>query len=215
MHSLALDKLDRFKCIRECVVEGIDDDQDEDDENDENDEEEENETVENEEEDENVTKEMDKVKIDEESVQRQQNEDDENSVSEIILFKLNKTKILIMTKNVKSQAKAYVGVNNSNTPEAIAEREKLSKCTPQPSETLRMFFDRTRDYWTQAAFDLSIQNPDDKRRGKELRRDGFQLAEEKYEEYKPILNEIEEMIRQSGAIPTASKPSTNGSRNRR
>lgn len=46
--------------------------------------------------------------------------------------------------------------------------------TPLPGETLAAFYERTREYWVQQAFATSGN------RGKELRRDGFALAEERY-----------------------------------
>lgn len=46
--------------------------------------------------------------------------------------------------------------------------------TPLPGETLASFYERTREHWVQQAFVKSNN------RGKELRRDGFALAEERY-----------------------------------
>lgn len=57
--------------------------------------------------------------------------------------------------------------------------------TPLPGETRAAFYERTREYWTQQAFATSNN------RGKELRRDGFALAEERYSQllssFYPIL----------------------------
>lgn len=56
--------------------------------------------------------------------------------------------------------------NNITTAEAAS--------IPLPGETLALFYERTRDYWVQQAFATSAN------RGKELRRDGFALAEQRY-----------------------------------
>lgn len=50
----------------------------------------------------------------------------------------------------------------------------------------------TGEYWTQRAHQQSSES-----RGKELRRDGFQMADEKYQVYKPILDEIEKIQKEA------------------
>lgn len=64
--------------------------------------------------------------------------------------------------------------------------------TPLPGETLAMFYSRSREYWAQKAHAKSDN------RGKQLRRDGFGLAEERYAEYKPILKEVEKILAEAG-----------------
>ena len=84
---------------------------------------------------------------------------------------------------------------------------------PQPGETLRQFFERTKDIWVTAA---SHKMPEAS--AKELRGVAFTLAEDKYEEHRPVLREIEAMIRDSGAEPIAAKAQQQpgaASRNRR
>lgn len=63
---------------------------------------------------------------------------------------------------------------------------------PLPGETLKTFYDRTRSYWAQKAHESSDN------RGKSLRRDGFQLADDRYASYKPILDEIERIQAEAG-----------------
>ncbi|TIB37986.1 hypothetical protein E3P86_01935 [Wallemia ichthyophaga] len=153
MHSLALDKLDRFKCIQECHVVGIEDEQDDDDdEDDEDDEGSENE-----------------------------GDDDEQVNGEEVQEKLQ----------IHDTTASDAPSENTHT-----EDESL----PQPGETLRQFFERTKDMWVEAA---SRKMPE--ANAKELRGVAFTLAEDKYEEHKPILREIEAMIRDSGAEPIAAK----------
>ncbi|KAF8799592.1 hypothetical protein BYT27DRAFT_7227801 [Phlegmacium glaucopus] len=64
--------------------------------------------------------------------------------------------------------------------------------TPLPGETLAMFYVRSREYWTQKTHGNSDNQ------GKQLRRDGFTLAEERYTAYKPILAEVEKIVEEAG-----------------
>ncbi|PON45638.1 Kelch-type beta propeller [Parasponia andersonii] len=59
-----------------------------------------------------------------------------------------------------------------------------SQRTPMPGETLRDFYRRTNLYWQMAAHEHTQHT------GKELRKDGFDLAEARYRELKPILDEL-------------------------
>ncbi|KDQ12099.1 hypothetical protein BOTBODRAFT_176632 [Botryobasidium botryosum FD-172 SS1] len=65
--------------------------------------------------------------------------------------------------------------------------------TPLPGETLAVFYARSREHWAQVAHDAGANE-----RGKTLRRNGFTLAEEKYESYKPILEEVERILAEAG-----------------
>ncbi|KXN81392.1 Kelch repeat-containing protein 3 [Leucoagaricus sp. SymC.cos] len=89
--------------------------------------------------------------------------------------------------SLRSQANAFMGVSKDITRSA---EDVMS--TPLPGETLAMFYARSREYWSQKAFGTS------ENRGKELRRDGFGLAEERYAEYKPILEEVEKILAEAG-----------------
>ncbi|KAK1319171.1 hypothetical protein QJS10_CPB04g01693 [Acorus calamus] len=55
--------------------------------------------------------------------------------------------------------------------------------TPLPGESLKDFYKRTNIYWQMAAHEHTQHT------GKELRKDGFDLAEVRYKELKPILDE--------------------------
>lgn len=59
-----------------------------------------------------------------------------------------------------------------------------SQRTPMPGESLRDFYRRTNLYWQMAAHEHTQHT------GKELRKDGFDLAEVRYKELKPILDEL-------------------------
>ncbi|KAG8216281.1 hypothetical protein J3R82DRAFT_6339 [Butyriboletus roseoflavus] len=66
--------------------------------------------------------------------------------------------------------------------------------TPASGETLAMFYARSREYWAQKAHHDHARDS----RGKQLRRDGFGLAEARYAEYKPILEEVEKILAEAG-----------------
>lgn len=59
-----------------------------------------------------------------------------------------------------------------------------SQRTPMPGESLKDFYKRTNLYWQMAAHEHTQHT------GKELRKDGFDLAEARYKELKPILDEL-------------------------
>ncbi|XP_078433085.1 galactose oxidase/kelch repeat superfamily protein [Wolffia australiana] len=59
-----------------------------------------------------------------------------------------------------------------------------SQRTPMPGETLRDFYKRTSLYWQMAAHEHTQHT------GKELRKDGFDLADARYKELKPVLDEL-------------------------
>ncbi|KAJ3560414.1 hypothetical protein NP233_g10854 [Leucocoprinus birnbaumii] len=115
--------------------------------------------------------------------------------------------------SLRSRANIFMGVSKDTTRSA---EDILS--TPLPGETLAMFYARSREYWSQKAYGTSDN------RGKELRRDGFGLAEERYAEYKPILEEVEKILAEAGldeeemrrGAALGGGPSASGqSRNRR
>ncbi|PLW11893.1 hypothetical protein PCASD_22282 [Puccinia coronata f. sp. avenae] len=90
-------------------------------------------------------------------------------------------------EELKKKVEAFMGVSKA-TERSVEE----TMSTPLPGETLKLFYDRTREYWTQKAHSTS------QHRGKELRRDGFSHAEERYSEYKPLLEEIERIQAAAG-----------------
>lgn len=59
-----------------------------------------------------------------------------------------------------------------------------SQRTPAPGESLKDFYKRTNMYWQMAAYEHTQHT------GKELRKDGFDLAVIRYRELKPILDEL-------------------------
>ncbi|KAI0765888.1 hypothetical protein BD413DRAFT_481708 [Trametes elegans] len=89
--------------------------------------------------------------------------------------------------SLRVQATAFMGVAKDST---RSDEDVVS--TPLPGETLAMFYARSREYWAQKAYGSSDS------RGKQLRRDGFTLAEERYATYKPILEEVERILAEAG-----------------
>ena len=59
---------------------------------------------------------------------------------------------------------------------------------PKLGETLTVYYARTVDYWTKEAFQRETDNV-----GKALRREGFELAKEKFEQMQPILQELKDL----------------------
>ena len=128
---------------------------------------------------------------------------DLNLLTDAELAALAAAKANAEKEELRKRATAFMGVSTST--ERSAE-DMLS--TPQPGESLAQFFARSREFWTQKAHANATGN-----RGKELRRDGFTLAEEAFsklckirngarafllmfclilraEEYQPLLDEI-------------------------
>ena len=87
----------------------------------------------------------------------------------------------------------------SQGPEEAAAADPRS--TPLPFETLATFYARTREYWAARA--SSAPGPGTAGgaaggRGKALRTDGFGLARERWDAYKPVLEEVERILEHSG-----------------
>jgi hypothetical protein len=59
---------------------------------------------------------------------------------------------------------------------------------PKFGETLTVYYARTVDYWTKEAFQRETDNV-----GKALRREGFELAKEKFDQMQPILQELKDL----------------------
>ncbi|KZT58008.1 galactose oxidase [Calocera cornea HHB12733] len=114
--------------------------------------------------------------------------------------------------DLRAKANEFMGVARDAT---RSPEEVIS--TPLPGETLAIFYDRSRTYWAQKAVDITHN------RGKQLRRDGFELAQEKYASYKPLLQEVEKILAEAGLDEEEIKRSAAGgasgasgqSRNRR
>lgn len=67
--------------------------------------------------------------------------------------------------------------------------------TPQMGEALADFYSRTSQYWNDEAASRVAQDVSESERlsSKELKREGFNLASERYEELKPVLERLDEL----------------------
>ncbi|KAI0717154.1 hypothetical protein C8Q76DRAFT_616487 [Earliella scabrosa] len=169
-YALPLDKLDRYVCLKrsEIVI-------DEGDEASSSDEDEDDEDDDDEDDD-------DETQRDETESVTVVGEDEEKEEVDVLEPIVEENK-----EALREKATVFMGVAKDATrsPEDVIS-------TPLPGETLAMFYARSREYWAQKAYGTSDN------RGKMLRRDGFAMAEERYAEYKPILEEVERILAEAG-----------------
>ncbi|THH00456.1 hypothetical protein EW026_g2079 [Hermanssonia centrifuga] len=219
-HSLQLDKLDKYICLKDSGVvipTGDDESSSGEDDDDEQEEEEEEDEGEDEDTEDDATlvsaspisrrvalkelEDIESLKLDDIG---------EKGESDIELEEAVKAEV--DEHSLRSQATAFIGVAKDTT---RSSEDAVS--TPLPGETLAMFYARSREYWAKKAHQSSDN------RGKMLRRDGFTLAQERYSAYKPILGEVEKILAEAGldeeemrkGAATGSTGSTGQNRNRR
>ena len=66
--------------------------------------------------------------------------------------------------------------------------------TPEPDEVLADFYSRTSSYWNeQAASTIATKDIGDVLTAKEMKREGFTLAQERYKELEPIMERLREL----------------------
>ncbi|KAF5380001.1 hypothetical protein D9615_006253 [Tricholomella constricta] len=178
-YSLQLDKMERYVCLKESGVVIADGDEsssdDDDDEEDEDEDEDDEDGVE-----ETVAGEDGGEGSEEETMV-----DADEAEEEKLEVQVERTQA--EKDDLRIKATAFMGVAKDATRSA----EDIIN-TPLPGETLAMFYARSREHWSQKAVSTSDN------RGKQLRRDGFALAEERYAAYKPILEEVEKILQEAG-----------------
>ncbi|KAG5653474.1 hypothetical protein H0H81_000243 [Sphagnurus paluster] len=196
-YSLQLDKLDRYICLKQTdvvIAEGDESSSDEDDDDDDDDDDDEDDEDDEEEEDRGEYEDEEETIVDVE-------EEEEPEKSDII-----EVPEAPDVEDLRTKATAFMGVAKDATrsPEDIIS-------TPLPGETLAMFYARSRasicdaptltlnvmrtgEHWSQKAHSQGAGD----NRGKQLRRNGFALAEERYATYKPILEEVEKILAEAG-----------------
>ena len=64
--------------------------------------------------------------------------------------------------------------------------------TPEPNEALADFYSRTSNYWNDEAA-IRVEDKGDPLSAKELKREGFILAQERYNELSPIMERLQEL----------------------
>ncbi|RZC70105.1 hypothetical protein C5167_033230 [Papaver somniferum] len=207
LYTLNLSKLDEWKCIipaTESEWMEVSDDEDEDDDEEDSD-------------DEEANSESDSDETDEDG-------DVEGPWLTVYLFYFSSNLCMF---NVKMND----GGKALETEEAVAilrgEKKKLrrkekrarieqiranlglsdSQRTPVPGESLREFYKRTNMYWQMAAHEHTQHT------GKELRKDGFDLAESRFKELKPILDELAILEAEQKAEEAEGAETSSGKRN--
>ncbi|KAJ7709920.1 hypothetical protein B0H17DRAFT_244413 [Mycena rosella] len=193
-YSIQLDKMDRYTCLKESGIVIAEEDS----------------SSSSEDDDEDDDDEDDEDEDDEDNEGEMKQEGDVPAVEAVPPVVLED--VVEPTEDeqaaLRLKATAFMGVSKERSPE-----EALS--TPLPGETLAMFYARSRAFWAQKAH-VSTEN-----QGKQLRRDGFALAEETYDTYKPILKEVEKILAEAGLDEEDIKAAAGGgarveqSRNRR
>ncbi|GAA5907738.1 Kel3p [Sporobolomyces salmoneus] len=209
--TLDLTKLDRYHCLKECIIEtaewhGSDSENDSSDSEDEDGSQagrsdgEEDEEMEGEDgrapsvEPIEVEKELEQLKL---------------SDAEIAAIEAEKARI--EREELDKKARAFMGVSSAT--DRTAE-DQMS--TPEVGETLAIFYARTKTYWAQKAHETIAAG----NRGKELRKSGFEIAQQRYEEYRPMLERIQAIQEQAGLDAAEAKATARAglgseSRNRR
>ncbi|XP_040378907.1 kelch domain-containing protein 4 [Oryza brachyantha] len=186
MYSLNLSKLDEWKCIipaSESEWLEISEDEDDEDEGDDDDDD-----------DNDSGGDADQTDEDDEESDEdaEKNVDMSNAVS---IIKGERKNLRRKEKRARiDQIRVMLGLSDSQR-------------TPMPGESLRDFYKRTDRYWQMAAYEHTQHT------GKELRKDGFDLAETRYKELKPILDELavleaEQKAEEEASASTSSKKDT-------
>ncbi|CAG7881446.1 unnamed protein product [Brassica rapa] len=163
LYSLNLSKLDEWKCIIPATeTEWVEVSEDEEGDEDEDEDDSEDEGDSEESDDEDADEEVEAMNV-----------DGSVKVGEVVAMIKGEGKALRRKEKRAriEQIRANLGLSDSQR-------------TPVPGETLKDFYKRTNMYWQMAAYEHTQHT------GKELRKDGFDLAETRYLELKPILDEL-------------------------
>ncbi|KAI0783728.1 hypothetical protein C8Q75DRAFT_781691 [Abortiporus biennis] len=199
-HSIQLDKLDKYVCLKksDVVIADGDEESSSDEDGDEDGDEDEDE---GEDDKEHVSQSASNLRTN--NIEEVEQKEEETVEVEEVISEAD-------SNALRARATEFMGVAKDAT---RSVEDVLS--TPLPGETLAMFYSRSREYWAGKAHQTSDN------RGKQLRKDGFSLAQTRYDEYKPILKEVECILAESGLDEEemrrgATGPSSSGqSRNRR
>lgn len=175
-YTLDLSKLDRFTCLKDCPIDALEwDESDSEDDSDSNSDSGSDTESESESEGEEGDEIPEGYEFDE------ANSDDDEA---------RRAKMSAAEKEaLRAKAQAFMGVSSDA---ARTEQEVMS--TPQPGENLRSFYERSKQHWASRA----LIESEGKLRGKEMRKRGFALADQQYQDYKPILEEIERIRAEAG-----------------
>lgn len=191
-YFLHLDKLERWVCLHDCKIEGLEwNESNEEDDSDSDGDDDDDSSSSSSEEGEQEGVEMASLHLN--SGNEDSEEVEDLSPEQVERRRKKREVIKQRAKEAWGIVRVSVDVNGSGL--QLTEEEKNR--TPNPGETLRIFFDRTRVYWSKKAFELTQGEA----RGKEMRKKGFELAEQRYEEYKHVLRELEKIQVEAGLDP--------------
>ncbi|KAM0787659.1 hypothetical protein ACM66B_003723 [Microbotryomycetes sp. NB124-2] len=187
-HTIALDKLDKFNCLRECVIDNdwLGSDSEDDDDSSSGDEDEDDDGDKSESEDDEADEGA--IRAEDEDVVMEAVPVADLKLSDAEQAALDAKRAQAEREELRKRATAFAGVSTSASRTA---EDILS--TPQPGETLAQFFERSKEYFTQKAHEHQPAH-----KGKELRRDGFELAKDAYEKYLPLLEELIRIQEEAG-----------------
>ncbi|KNA11407.1 hypothetical protein SOVF_135480 [Spinacia oleracea] len=176
LYTLNLSKLDEWKCIIPASEsEWVEASEDEDEDEDEEDEDDDSEDGESSEED---------------------TDDDDDDVMEAVDADGKSRQVGDAVALIKGEGKTLRRKEKRARIDQIRASLGLSDSmrTPVPGESLRDFYKRTNMYWQMAAYEHTQHT------GKELRKDGFDFAEARYRELKPILDELAVLEEEQKAV---------------
>ncbi|VDC06236.1 unnamed protein product [Peniophora sp. CBMAI 1063] len=189
-YALALDKLDRYVCLKksdllipegeESSSSGEDDDDDDDDSSTDSEASEGGESVSAEKRDRVESAHVPDQEEVEEVVEEHAEEDSSGSEGSVDGDERDKAAL-------RERATAFMGVSKDTT---RSEEDVIS--TPLPGERLAGFYRRSKEYWLMKARETT----DD--RGKVLSERAFHTAHKRFDEYKPLLREVEKILAEAG-----------------
>ncbi|PWN47512.1 galactose oxidase [Violaceomyces palustris] len=189
-YTLDLSKLDRFVCLKQCPIDTL-------------------EWNESEEEDSDTDEEGEGVEGEQDSDSSSGESGDEIPEGDEYPDEEERDPIDTRTQaekdELRKKAQTFLGISKDSS--SRSPTEILS--TPLPGEILRTFYERTKQHWASQVLQNSPQL-----RGKEVRKLGFEMAEKRFSEYKPILEEIERIQAEAGLdeeeLRNSSKASSGG-----
>ena len=115
-------------------------------------------------------------------------EEDDGDESDSMDEASTASKLQTESEELNRIQREIAGINESLTNEP--ER------TPEAGETMADFFSRTLGYWTEQV--MANQGNSEEIPAKELKRQGFKLAKERYDELTPLLERLSELKLQKG-----------------
>ncbi|KAI9168476.1 Kelch repeat-containing protein 3 [Blastocladiella emersonii ATCC 22665] len=173
--TLNLDKLDEWRCLVQSDLGqwAGSDDEDDDDDSDDDDEE---------------------VDTDDEGdfgllgVPMQEDEDDEGGSNAAEAAEARAAAVKAAA-DAKAEAEAAAEAEKKSREEELRKTLEMQANLPKVKETLRDYYARTTNYWVN----LAMENAGEAANVKSIKRDAFALAQVKYEEYLPILEELRKL----------------------